>query len=222
MSVSRSRHRRKARLRPAVFLDRDGVLNRCEVVNGKPYAPRRLRDFRLLPGVADAVRALKDAGFLLVVATNQPDIGNGLVAAATVAAMHDRLRARLPLDAIELCPHKQAAGCGCRKPKPGMLRRAARRLGISLADSVMVGDRASDIAAGKAAGCRTIFIDRRYRESGPVGADAIARSLPAAVRVILAGTLRPSRLPSRRKNAMRAHGQKAPRAGSGARQATAR
>ncbi|MEX2009497.1 MAG: hypothetical protein WEC41_04835, partial [Dongiaceae bacterium] len=78
-----------ARPQPAVFLDRDGVLNRCAVRDGKPYAPRRLRDFRLLPGVPAAVRALKDAGFLLVVATNQPDIGNGLVAAATVAAMHD-------------------------------------------------------------------------------------------------------------------------------------
>ena len=178
--------------RRAVFLDRDGVLNRCEVRDGKPVAPRRVEDFRLLPGVAAATRALKQAGYLLVVVTNQPDLAAGRVAAATVAAMHERLRRSLPLDAIEMCPHGARDACDCRKPKPGLLTRAARDLGISLSDSVLVGDRAGDIAAGRAAGCRTIFIDRRYGESGRVDADAAARNLPQAVRLLLGGRLAPN------------------------------
>jgi D-glycero-D-manno-heptose 1,7-bisphosphate phosphatase len=119
-------------LRRAVFLDRDGVINRCEVRDGKPYAPRRLNDFRLLPGATSAVHALKQAGLIVIVVTNQPDIGNGLVEAATVEAMHEKLRRRLPVDAIMTCPHRQNAGCACRKPKPGMLIEAAKKWHIDL------------------------------------------------------------------------------------------
>ena len=144
----------------AVFLDRDGVLNRCAVHGGKPYAPRRLADFRLLPGVAQAVRALKRAGFLVVVVTNQPDIGNGRVEAAVVEAMHRKLKARVPVDDIRVCPHRQDADCACRKPRPGMLLAAAADLRIDLKNSYMVGDRRGDIVAGKAAGCYTFLINR--------------------------------------------------------------
>ncbi len=171
--------------RAAVFLDRDGVLNRAEVREGKPYAPRRLRDFRLLPGTVAAVRGLREAGFLLVVVTNQPDIGNGHVAPRVVEAMHARLRRRLSPDAIEVCSHRQDDGCACRKPRPGLLRAAAERLGIDLARSFLVGDRWHDIVAGRAAGCYTVFVDRGYREPRPVEADAIVRSFPAAARRIL-------------------------------------
>ncbi len=152
---------------------------------GKPYAPRRLEDFRLLPGARKAVAALKRAGFLVVVATNQPDIGNGLVTAAVVEAMHAKLRSLAPVDDIRVCPHRQDAGCSCRKPKPGMLRAAARRWNIDLKNSYMVGDRAGDIVAGKAAGCYTLLINRHYSEPLPNGPDRTARSLPAAVRFIL-------------------------------------
>ena len=172
-------------VRPATFLDRDGVLNRAELREGKPHAPRRLEDFRLLPGTGAAVRALRDAGFLVVVVTNQPDIGNGHVDGKVVEAMHARLRRRLPVDAIEMCPHRQTDGCPCRKPQPGMLLAAARRLGIDLRRSYMVGDDPKDIQAGRSAGCYTVFIDRGYRETKAVEADAIVRSLPAAVRRIL-------------------------------------
>lgn len=171
--------------RAAVFLDRDGVINRSEIRDGKAYAPRRLADFRLLPGVVGAVNALKSAGFLIVVVTNQPDIGNGLVDPAVVEAMHARLRARLPVDAIEMCAHRQDEGCSCRKPKPGLLRRAARRLAIDLPRSFMVGDRWSDVVAGRMAGCYTVFVNRAYRESAPTAPDAIVSSLPAAARRIL-------------------------------------
>src|SRR4051812_28977346 len=108
----------------AVFLDRDGVVNRNIMRDGKPCAPRTLAQFRLLPGVKAATRALKDAGYPIVIVTNQPDIGNHFIAPEVVEAMHERLRAALAPAAIEICPHSQGAGCDCRKPKPGMLIRA--------------------------------------------------------------------------------------------------
>ena len=171
--------------KPAVFLDRDGVLSRSLVRDGKPYAPRALKEFRLLPRAAVSVKRLQSAGFLVVVATNQPDIGNELVSRALVDAMNDRLKRRTSVDDIEMCPHRQDEGCSCRKPKPGMLIKAARLHDIDLKRSFIVGDRASDIAAGEAAGCLTLFIDRRYRESPPHAPSASVRSLPAAVDFII-------------------------------------
>jgi D-glycero-D-manno-heptose 1,7-bisphosphate phosphatase len=173
------------RLRRAVFLDRDGVINRCEVRNGKPYAPRRLRDFRLLPGVAAAVRELKNAGLLVIVVTNQPDIGNGLTDSAVVEAMHDKLRRAMPIDGVMMCPHRQDAGCNCRKPKPGMLLSAAKQWRIDLKKSFMVGDRWGDVVAGQAAGCYTLFINRGYKEPRLTTPDNHAKSLISATRLIL-------------------------------------
>ena len=171
--------------RSAVFLDRDGVLTRSFVKNGKAFAPRVLEDFRLLPWAAKSVERLKLAGFIVVVVTNQPDIGNKLVDRAVVETMNNLLRIRTTIDDVEMCPHRQDEGCPCRKPKPGMLFGAARRHQIDLGRSFMVGDRASDVAAGEAAGCHTVFIDRRYREPAPTAPTAIVRSLPAAVHFIL-------------------------------------
>ena len=173
--------------RRVVFLDRDGVINRPLLQDGKPLAPRRVADFVLLPGAAEAIRQLKDAGFFVAVVTNQPDIGNGLVAASVVAAMHAALRQATGVDEIRVCPHSQTAGCACRKPKPGMLLEAAVAHGIDLSASFMVGDRVSDVLAGSAAGCYTIFLDRGYAETRmhSFDADAILASLPEAVRHIL-------------------------------------
>jgi D-glycero-D-manno-heptose 1,7-bisphosphate phosphatase len=178
--------KRPARKGRAVFLDRDGVLNRSEVRDGKPYAPRDPRDFRLLPGAAQAVHALKDAGFLVIVVTNQPDLGHGLITPDALAEMHGRIAARMKVDAIMVCPHRQDEGCSCRKPKPGMMLRAARRWNIDLARSYMVGDRWNDVVAGQAAGTYTIHVDRRYTESQTFTPDATVRSLAQAVRWILA------------------------------------
>jgi D-glycero-D-manno-heptose 1,7-bisphosphate phosphatase len=169
----------------AVFLDRDGVLSRSLVKDGKAYAPRALKDFRLLPRAADSVKRLQIAGFIVIVVTNQPDIGNELVSRAVVDAMNDRLKSRTSIDDLEVCPHRQDEGCSCRKPKPGMLLKAAQRHGIDLKRSFMVGDRASDISAGQAVGCRSVFIDRRYSESPPHAPDASVRSLTAAVDFII-------------------------------------
>lgn len=173
--------------RRAVFLDRDGTLNRAEVKGEKPYSPRRLQDFRLLPGVATAARKLKRAGFRLIVITNQPDIGNGDVPAETVAAMHRRLRTWIPVDDIRMCPHSQTLGCRCRKPKPGLLMDASRKYRLDLRRSYMVGDRVSDVLAGHAAGCYTIFIDQGYGESHRrhFPADSTVRDFSEAARRIL-------------------------------------
>ncbi len=172
-------------MKRAVFLDRDGVLNRAEVRDGKSYAPRRLAEFRLFPRVAEAVQGLREAGLVIVVVTNQPDIGAGRVSLETVEAMHERLRGRIPVDAIEVCPHVPQEGCTCRKPSAGMLLAAADRIGIDLQQSFMVGDRYTDILAGERAGCRTVLIHRGCAGPRLAEPDLVATSLPLAARWIL-------------------------------------
>jgi len=172
-----------------VFLDRDGVLNRPIVgQDGISRPPEDLNKFELEPGVELACRRLKDAGLLLIVVTNQPDIARGTQLRQVVDAMHSELMRRLPLDAIEVCFHDSADGCDCRKPNIGMLARAAERFGIDLTRSVMVGDRWRDIEAGRRAGCGTVLIGEQYRTEGDpraLSADFKSISLFASVDWIL-------------------------------------
>lgn len=169
----------------AVFLDRDGVLNANLVRNNRPYAPRRLEEFEILPGVEEAVRQIKAAGFLTIVATNQPDVADGITPRATVDAMHAQLHQRMPLDEIKTCFHNNAARCTCRKPLPGLLLEAAAAHGIDLVTSYMVGDRWRDIKAGQAAGCHSVFIDYGFNQEEAIEPDAVVKSLPEAVAYIL-------------------------------------
>jgi D-glycero-D-manno-heptose 1,7-bisphosphate phosphatase len=169
---------------PAVFLDRDGVLVVPEFRDGRSYAPRSLTDFRIYDDAKAATLLMKAEGFLLIVVTNQPDVGYGHVDLAEVEEMHRRLMAWLPLDAIEACYHRHTEECGCRKPKPGMLRRAVERFGIDCEQSFIIGDRGSDIAAGRAVGCRTIFIDLDYIDESHEGADFTVRSLSEAAKIV--------------------------------------
>ena len=169
---------------PAVFLDRDGVLNAAVVVNGRPHPPRSADEMRLLPGVEAACAGLRDAGFALVCVTNQPDIARGTTSATVVAEINERIQRRLALDAVAVCPHDDADECACRKPKPGLILEAATRLGLDLERSVVVGDRWRDVEAGRRAGCRTVLIDHAYDEPMAV-ADAIAGSLSEAVPSII-------------------------------------
>lgn len=169
----------------AVFLDRDGVLNRSGMQDGKPHAPRCLEAFQLLPDAEPSLRYLHKAGFALIVVTNQPDVGNGYVTQDIVEAMHDYLKARMPLDAIKVCYHKQTADCACRKPKPALIFEASKELDIDLKQSFMVGDRWSDVVAGRSAGCFTIFINRGYDELLREPPDATVASLAEAVELIL-------------------------------------
>lgn len=169
----------------AVFLDRDGVLVIPEFLDGRSFAPRRLEDFRFYPDALQSLSSLKAAGYRLIVVTNQPDVGAGIVEHAVVEAMHEQLLRELPVDDIEVCYHTRQDGCDCRKPKPGMLLRAAQRHSIDCANSIMVGDRASDVDAGRAVGSRTIFIDRGYRDENPARPDHIVYSIGKAADVIL-------------------------------------
>ena len=173
--------------RRAVFLDRDGVINANLERNGRPVAPLTLAEFQLLPGVADAVRRLKDRGYVIIVITNQPDVANGLTPRSTVEAMHALIRAELAVDDIKTCFHNDAAGCACRKPKPGMILEAAADHGIDLSRSYVIGDRWRDTMAGRTAGCSTIFIDYGYRQDAPNFPDKVVKSLPEATDYILAG-----------------------------------
>src|SRR6266853_3102877 len=130
----------------AVFLDRDGVINRAVVRDGKPYPPQSVAEFELLPDVAEACAQLKRAGFLLVVATNQPDVGRGTQRREEVEAMHAAMCAALPIDRVEVCYDPgQGQPSEFRKPAPGMLLRAAREMDIDLPASFMIGDRWRDI-----------------------------------------------------------------------------
>ncbi|HML07313.1 MAG TPA: HAD family hydrolase [Xanthobacteraceae bacterium] len=169
----------------AVFLDRDGVINANLERNGRPVAPTSLAEFRILPGVEDAARRLKDAGFLLVIVTNQPDVADGLTSRATVEAMHEEIMRRLPIDDIMVCFHADRDNCSCRKPKPGMILEAAARHGIDLTASYLVGDRWRDVRAGRAAGCRTIFVDYGYLQDQPAQPDKVLRSLKEAADFIV-------------------------------------
>ena len=180
-------------MKPAVFLDRDGVINANLERNGRPVAPTTLAEFRLLPGVEDAVRQFKERGFLVIVITNQPDVADGRTARSTVEAMHDLIRSKLAVDDIRVCFHNDAAGCACRKPKPGMIFDAAAEHGINLAASSLVGDRWRDVAAGRAAGCVTFFIDYGYKQEGPNLPDWVVKSLPEAAALILGSDLSSAR-----------------------------
>jgi D-sedoheptulose 7-phosphate isomerase len=151
----------------AVFLDRDGVINRAFVRDGKPYPPPTPQELEILPGVLEALRDLKSHGYKLLVVTNQPDVGRGKQSRESLDEMHRSLRAQLPLDDILVCCHNDEDNCDCRKPLPGMLLEAARKHNIDLAASFMVGDRWRDIEAGYNAGCRTILIDYGYSEKPP-------------------------------------------------------
>jgi D-glycero-D-manno-heptose 1,7-bisphosphate phosphatase len=172
-------------MRPAVFLDRDGVINRAFIRDGKPCPPATLLDLEVLPRVPEALGALKAHGYWLVVVTNQPDVARGVSSQELVDGIHARLRQELDLDAIFVCLHDDADACDCRKPKPGLLLRAARDMGIDLSSSFMVGDRASDVEAGKRAGCRTFFIDSDSGERPPSSCDFRVGSLFEASRIVL-------------------------------------
>ena len=174
--------------RRAVFLDRDGVLNRPVVRDGLPYPPDTVEEFDVYEDVPAGCKRLKEAGFLLVVATNQPDVGRGTQSREWVEAIHATMQAALPeIDRVEVC-YEPGGGAGStvrRKPGPGMLLDAADALGISLAHSFMVGDRWRDVDCGNAAGCRTVFIDRGYKEALRQPPDWTVGSFAEVVEVIL-------------------------------------
>jgi D-glycero-D-manno-heptose 1,7-bisphosphate phosphatase len=173
-------------LKRAVFFDRDGVLNEAIVRDGVPHPPASVADLHVAAGAADVVRAVRDAGWLAIVVTNQPDVARGTTTLERVDAINATIVGRLGVDAIYTCPHDDADGCECRKPKPGLLLQAAHDHGIHLAGSFLIGDRAKDVACGRAAGCTTIFLDHGYAETHrDPGADYTVTTLVEAADVAL-------------------------------------
>ncbi len=171
--------------RRAVFLDRDGVLNRAIVRDGRPFSPGSLEEVELLEGAADACDTLHRAGFLLIVVTNQPDVARGTQSREVVEAINDALRGWLPIDDIRVCYHDDGEACSCRKPAPGLLLDAAGAWKIAIDKSFLVGDRWRDIEAGRRAGCRTILIDYGYKEPHLCQPDFRTRSLVEAADLIM-------------------------------------
>lgn len=171
----------------AVFLDRDGVLNRAVVRDGKPYPPKDISELEIFPGAAERLRALKAAGFGLFVITNQPDVARNTTSREAVDEINQHLLASIDLDEILTCFHDDSDNCDCRKPLPGFFYKVRNERAIDLAASYMIGDRWRDILAGQNAGCRTIFIDHGYLERKPEPeADFVCQSLDEAVTWILA------------------------------------
>jgi len=178
----------------AVFLDRDGVLNRIVWRDGKAASPRTIDELLIEPEAPAALAALKAAGFKLFVVTNQPDVRRGLMAKSALDAIHSALRDALQVDEVAVCEHDNADDCACRKPRPGMLLDLARRHDLDLSASIMVGDQDRDIACGHAAGCATVLLARPYNSGA--GADHVVESLSQALSVIMnaAPTPTPARL----------------------------
>lgn len=172
-------------MKRAIFLDRDGVLNRAVVREGKPYPPANFAEMEVLPGVKVALESLRSAGYLLIVVTNQPDVARGTTSKESVDAINSALSAMLPIDEFRTCYHDSSDRCGCRKPQAGALLSAARLHGIDLAKSFMVGDRWRDVEAGQRAGCKTCFIDYGYAEKQPELVDFRVSSLLEAAQIIL-------------------------------------
>ena len=172
-------------MRRAVFLDRDGVINRAIVRDGKPYPPVSLVELEILPGVHEALQKLHDANYLLVVVTNQPDVARGTSKREDIELMNAFLSSQLPIDDFKTCYHDSADECNCRKPLPGALLEAAQEHDIDLSKSFMVGDRWRDVEAGASAGCKTFFINYRYAEQKPDAPDFIVSSLLEAKKIIL-------------------------------------
>jgi len=169
----------------AVFLDRDGVVNKTFLMNGIPTPPKNLNDLVILDGVKDAIKLLNKNNFQIVVVTNQPDVARGITSQQSVEGINAHLRQELGVKQFFTCFHDDPDECECRKPKPGLILKAARDLKIDLRKSFMVGDRWRDVAAGQAAGCRCFFIDYGYHEKSPVLPFTRVTSLIEATHLIL-------------------------------------
>lgn len=155
-------------MKRAIFLDRDGVLNRSFMVNGVPKPPTSVEDVEILVGVVEAIHSLKKHGFLPIVVTNQPDVARGSLTRESVEGINNFLSRSLGINYFFTCFHDSRDSCECRKPKPGLLLSAAQELGINLQESVMVGDRWRDMEAGQTVGCECFFIDYGYLEKSPL------------------------------------------------------
>ncbi len=173
----------------AVFLDRDGVINKVILREGKPYPPMRLEEFSFNNGIKEAVWTIKELGYKVFVISNQPDVARGNLTEENLNLMTKHLRSEIPIDDVYICPHDDYHQCSCRKPKPGMLIDAAVKWGIDLSSSFIIGDTWKDMEAGQSAGCKTILLDAPYNKD--VKCDFRVKSLSEAMNIIKTYNLSP-------------------------------
>jgi len=168
----------------AIFLDRDGIINKVIIRDGKPSSPRKLEEFEILPNVKEYLKEFKEMGFLNIVFTSQPDISRGLLKIEDLGKMHKIISETLRVDEIKFCPHDDKDNCNCRKPKPGLLLEAAKEWSIDLENSFVIGDTWKDIGAGKAAGCKTFLLRREYNNDYQKNYDFEINNLKEMVDII--------------------------------------
>jgi D-glycero-D-manno-heptose 1,7-bisphosphate phosphatase len=171
------------KMKRAVFLDRDGVINKILVRHGRPSTPRRFDEFEWVEGIGEEVRRIKDAGFHVFVITNQPDVARGILPFEELEKMSAAIRSHLPVDEVWVCPHDDDAQCDCRKPKSGMVQRAREKYAIDIAESYMIGDGWKDMELARNVGCAGILINAPYNQG--LDCFARARNIHEAVDLIL-------------------------------------
>ncbi len=168
----------------AIFLDRDGVINKVIMRNGKPSSPWKLKEFEILPDVKECLVAFKKMGFLNIIFTSQPDISRGFLQIEDLEKMHEIIDKTLLVDEIRFCPHDDKDNCSCRKPKPGLILEAVQKWSIDLRESYVIGDTWKDIGAGKAVGCKTFLLRREYNKGFQKDYDFEVSNLKKTVEII--------------------------------------
>jgi D-glycero-D-manno-heptose 1,7-bisphosphate phosphatase len=167
----------------AVFLDRDGIINKVLIKEGKVCSPRTMAEFEWMDDIIESVKIFKEIGFKIIVVTNQPDIARGKMAKEILAAMTNLIYSTLMVDDVLVCPHDDLDGCNCRKPSPGLILEASGKWDVDCRQSFMIGDSWKDMSAGRAAGCTTILIDQYYNQ-GTEGHYRV-KDLKGAVEIIV-------------------------------------
>ena len=171
-------------MKKAIFLDRDGVINKAIVKNGLPTPPNLLDELKILPGVKESILKLKKLNFVCIVVTNQPDVSRRKINKNTVIKINNFLKKKIKLDDIFVCYHDDKDNCNCRKPKPGLLLQAGKKWNVDFKKSFMIGDRWKDIQAGENVGCKTIYLDYSYKDIKPKNPDFVTDTLLNAVYLI--------------------------------------
>jgi D-glycero-D-manno-heptose 1,7-bisphosphate phosphatase len=164
-------------MKKAIFLDRDGIVNKPIILEGKPYPPFIVKQAFLVNNIKNMIDKWHKEGYLVIVVTNQPDISNHLISQRKVEKINRYLQSMAKFDDLFMCPHNEKDKCNCRKPKIGLFLQAKEKYDIDLEESYMIGDRWKDIEAGRRAGCRTIFVNYNYNEEKPHSCDYMVSSI---------------------------------------------
>ena len=168
----------------AIFLDRDGVINKSKIIKGKPYAPRKIKDFKILKNVDKSLFILKKYGFKNIIITNQPDVKKGFIKNSILKKINKKIKSKLKIDDIYICKHTDSDKCNCRKPKIGLIKKAKKKWNIDLTKSYLIGDRWRDILLANKLNINCFYIDKNYKERKPKKFNYKVNNLYEAVKEI--------------------------------------